>query len=64
MAIIISYLLNALFSCIALALYIRKVRLDRYKLAVQRYNRELDEAVRGSDTPIGDRLAREMGLNF
>ena len=57
MTIIISYLLVSSLSCIALALYIRQIR-------IQNRNRAFEEALRVSETPIGDRLAREMGLDF
>ena len=57
MITILSYLLVTSLSCIALALYIRQMR-------IQRANEAIERAIQGSETPIGDRLAREMGLDL
>jgi hypothetical protein len=57
MPVIISYITVTSLSIIALALYIRQMR-------IQRVNRAIEEALRVSETPIGDRLAREMGLDI
>lgn len=57
MTTILSYLFVTSLFCITLAFYIRQMR-------IQKQNRAFEEALKTSETPIGDRLAREMGLDF
>ena len=57
MTVIISYLAVTSLFIIALALNLRQMRIHKR-------NRAFEEALRVSETPIGDRLAREMGLDI